>query len=182
MFLAALLPLFSYRYYVNLHATPRYHPGYYLGIAAIVDNIKIMGEMAWMGIFEAFRLFWLLPLGACYLLARSRKYPELSWMLLVFTSCCAQMVLASDTSRLMGLAFPMILFAIKVVHDEYGDALTEKILYAVFAANFIVPVYYVGQKTLYPFLPLPISLLLEYVRGIRRLAFPVGLRARILER
>ena len=72
------------------------------------------------------------------------------FLLLVFTSSCMQIVLTFDTSRNMGPAFPKILYAIKMVHDEYGEAFTEKTLYAVFAANFIVPVYYVGQKTLYP--------------------------------
>jgi hypothetical protein len=70
-----------------------------------------------------------------------------------------QLLVADDTSRLLGLGFPSILLACSVLHHEWGEGVFSKRLFALFLWNLFVPQYYVGQDLAVPMLPLPVSLL-----------------------
>jgi hypothetical protein len=161
LFLLMFVPALFYRHYVNEHTSPLYTPGYYLDKHAIVQNVKIVARYAELGIFEAFRLFWILPLAALCWLTRERRWNEAGWIVLVFVCTCLQLVLAFDTSRYMGLAFPCVLYSVRFLQGHYEEPQCGKILWLLFAANFLIPVYFIWEYHVSFHLPWPIILLLK---------------------
>jgi hypothetical protein len=111
-----------------------------------------------IGIFMAFKLFWCLPLMASAILLRRKDYKSCALILLPIPCAMGQLLIADDTSRLLGLGFPSILLACSVLYHEWGEGVFSKRLSALFLWNLLVPQYYVGQEVAVPMLPLPISL------------------------
>ena len=161
LFLLMFVPVLVYRRYVDAHASPRLNPSFYLNINSIVENLKIVARYAALGGFEAFRLFWFLLLAAFWLLVRSRRWAEAGWLVLVVFSACAQLILAFDISRYVALAFPAILYSVRFLRSCYDEAKYEKILWSLFAANFLVPVYFIWEYHVGFHLPWPVILLLK---------------------
>jgi hypothetical protein len=52
-----------------------------------------------------------------------------------------------DTSRLMGFAFPGLLLAIRTIRHQMAPRAAERTLAIVFAANLLIPSFYVGLNT-----------------------------------
>jgi len=163
LFFASLIPFILYRAYVARHATILFSPGFYLNLQNIKITTQIVARLLPMGIFEAFKLFWVFPLLAAAYLLKRKNYLQFFWLFLVVLCAGLQLLIAHDTSRLIGLAFPCILFGAEVVrHELKGDLFARK-LWTIIGLNFFVPTYYVGLEIMIPFLPLPLSLILKWL-------------------
>lgn len=156
-------PFFLYRAYVARQTTVLFSPSFYLNMQNIQITAQLVARLLPIGIFEAFKLFWGFPFFAFLYLLRKKNYLQALWIFLVVLCAGLQLLIAHDTSRLIGLAFPCILFGAQVVRDELKSDLFEKKLWTVIGLNFLVPTYYVGLEIMIPFLPLPVSLLLNWL-------------------
>jgi hypothetical protein len=133
-------------------------PGFYL--SAIKTMWEQIFQYAWLGIFEAFKIFWFIPLVAIYLSARGERCSTLTVYALMFAAGVGQLLVANDTSRLVGHSFPLILYSLELLSRKkaLGDRLAEVVMIIVIL-NFFVPQYQVGQRSSWPFLPVPVSFL-----------------------
>jgi hypothetical protein len=161
-------------YHVEIH---RLCPGAFsthtfLDERRIWANLRTIAVFFPWGVFEAFKLFWFLPLaGASALWARGRKMETLLLALPVL-GALAQLPLATDTSRLMGLAFPAVLLSLEPLRDAWGMSFNKR-LWTLIVLNFLVPQYYVGQHLAIYFIPLPVSLIMRVCFGIDPWATPL---------
>jgi peptidoglycan/LPS O-acetylase OafA/YrhL len=117
--------------------------------------------MAWLGVFEAFKLFWFLPLLAIVRTPRGSRRLLIAGLALTFCAGALQLLISHDTSRHVGHSFMTVLLGAKQLREVAPDRerFARNLLLLV-AANLLVPQYYVGQQRAWPFLPLPVSLLL----------------------
>ena len=132
--------------------------------ARIATNLRRIATFVPWGVFEAFKLFWILPLtAAAALWTRGRKVETLLLTLPVL-SALGQLPLATDTSRLMGLAFPAVLLSLEPLREAWGTSFSRRVWMLIFV-NFLVPQYYVGQHLAIYFIPLPVSLVMRFLFG-----------------
>ncbi|MBI5153743.1 hypothetical protein HZA57_00765 [Candidatus Poribacteria bacterium] len=125
------------------------------------ENIKATlapnPTMLLLGTFEAFRLFWFLPFcGAIFAWRRGHKRASL-WLIAAIFSALAQLLVASDTSRLAGFAFVAVLSGSETLHECMGRKKFTQFLWWLFLANLAVPHYYVAQGGAIPLYPVPVS-------------------------
>ena len=109
----------------------------------------------------AFKLFWAVPIvGIYYTIKNKNIYNTITICLIIVCALC-QLVIVSDTSRQMGLAFLSIIVGIKEIKKYYSNSLFQKALYTLLFFNFLVPQYYVAQSHVTPFFSMPMSLIYE---------------------
>lgn len=162
--IVAILPFYFYRKYVSETSPVEYNFNMYL--SQIKENIKTIVAYSGVGVFYAFKLFWIFPLLAAYHYWKEKNWQYLLLFLLILWGALSQLLVASDTSRLMGLAFPLILFSALKLKDVYGSSMFTKGTFYLLLVNFCVPQFYVGQSVMIPFYPLPVSLVMRYCFGI----------------
>lgn len=157
----SFIPILVFRWYVTSQTEVALSSSFYLNPQRIKTVVWRVGRLLPIGVFEAFRLFWIIPISAAGILWKHKKHPQACWIGLVVLCVGLQLLLASDTSRLIGLAFPAVLFGAKVLREHLKIISFERLLWLLILLNFIVPVYYVGQQSMYPLYPLPVSLILQ---------------------
>ena len=166
---AALLPMVLYRYGVYLVGGRAivYAAGAYLSWGNVRNVFYPGAYYMWAGVFGAFKLLWFFPLYAIYrLVGVRRRRREVAWLGLIIVCAVSQLLIASDVTRLMGLAFPAVLFGAKAVRDVWGKEVFARRLWLLIGFNFLVPHYQVVAGTLILIQPLPVSLALKYIFGV----------------
>jgi hypothetical protein len=162
---ALLLGVRSYQNEIYRLCPGAFSPATYFERRRIWANLRGIALFFPWGFFEAFKLFWFLPLAAATVLwARARKAEALLLTLPVL-GALAQLPLGTDTSRLMGLAFPAVLLSLTPLREAWGAGFNQR-LWMLILLNFLVPQYYVGQHLAIYLIPLPVSLLLHLFFGI----------------
>ncbi len=131
-------------------------PDFYLSL------VKTMWEMvlpyAGIGIFEAFKLFWFIPLIAIYFTKRGERLSTFAVFALMFAAGAGQLFFSHDISRHVGHAFPIVLYGLELLSKrKVFDTGLAELLMAIVLCNFFVPQYYIGQRNAWPFLPSPVS-------------------------
>ena len=159
----AVVPAAAYSAYVQAHAEIPLSESHYLNADHIKECIWYSGRCMYLGIFLAFKLFWFFPLAAVALLAQRGSLTRAGWLVLAVACALAQLLFATDTSRLVGLAFPAILFGAAACREAWGTSRFVRRLWLLVGLNFFVPQYYIGQTTAIPYFPLPLSFLLRHV-------------------
>jgi hypothetical protein len=154
-----LFGVLSLSRFIHAQGNPGFSLPFYLSSGHINYILGRTLRMLPLGIFMAFKLFWYLPLMAAAVLLKRKDYKACALMLLPIPCALGQLLVADDTSRLLGLSFPSILLACSVLHDEWGGDVFSKRLVALFLWNLVIPQYYIGQEIAVPMLPLPVSLL-----------------------
>lgn len=160
----ALLPFYFYRRFVSETSPVEYNFEMYL--SQIKENIKTIAACSGAGIFYAFKLFWIFPAVAAYHYWKEKNRQQLLLFFFIISGALGQLLVASDTSRLLALAFPLILFSAIKLKEVYGTTLFTKYTFYLIIINFFIPQFYIGQSVMIPFYPLPVSLALNYCFGI----------------
>ncbi len=168
-FVLAFIPFWLYRKYITEVSPVDYNFEMYY--SQIKENIKSIAIHFPIGFFYAFKLFWLFPVFAIYYLWKEKNQQQLMLYTILTLGVLSQLLFASDTSRLIGLAFPVILFSASKIKQQWGTELFLKRIFYLILINFLIPQYYVGQSVMIRFYPLPSSLILKYFGGIET---PVG--------
>lgn len=166
LLLISLLPLLLFRHYVTSQCNVLLSKGFYLSVQRMIHCWNTVARYLPLGFFEAFKLFWFFPMAAFLQLVVTKQMREAIWLCLVVTCASAQLLFATDTSRLLCLAFPAILMGAKRVRSLWGRDMFVRRLWLIIGLNFLVPQYYIGQSTAIPFYPLPVSLVLKFVFGV----------------
>ena len=143
--------LFVWREYGNAQLPVRFSNEYYL--KRMSKNWPIIRELWPLGVFMAFRLFWAFPVLAAADGLRGRRWHRVAWLGAVVAGALAQLLVAHDVSRLMGLAFPAVLKGAEFVRSERGEAASNRLLWSLILLNFLVPAYEVRPPSLFRFWP-----------------------------
>jgi len=162
--LIIFIPFYLYRTWVSSLSPVGYDMEMYS--SQIVENVKTIAPCFFIGLFYSFKLFWLFPLIAIYVSWNKKNRHQLILFSLLFFGVLLQLLFASDTSRLIGLAFPLIIFSSVKVLQFWGRDLFLKRTFVLILINFLVPQYYVGQSTMIKFYSLPSSYILKHYFGI----------------
>lgn len=163
-FALASIPFLLYRNYINEVSPVEYNFEMYY--SQMKENIKSIAVYFPIGIFYTFKLFWLFPVFAIYYFWKEKNQEQLLFYTILIVGVLSQLLFASDTSRLIGLAFPVILFSAIKIKQQWGTELFLKRTFYLVLINFLIPQYYVGQSAMIRFYPLPSSLILKYFWGI----------------
>lgn len=150
---AGLAAYAAWRGYVAQHVVVRFAPEYYLQPYRILRNLARVEAIAPLGVFLAFRLLWFFPLSALVDEWLQRRWRSLVWLLAVLLGAASQIVFAHDVSRLMGLAFPALLYGAEVFAERYGEPRLTCWLWALVLLNFLVPSYALTPAGPMPLLP-----------------------------
>lgn len=146
LFLMAL-PYALFRLYVSSHVPipVTYDIGYYLDPQNFIRTFNEVRPLFFLGFFESFKLFWFLPIIALI----HEHSPRALGMefILILGGTLAQLAIASDTSRLFGLAFPMFLLAAFSLKRTSSNALLI-LLSVLILANLLLPNLYIGQTNI----------------------------------
>jgi hypothetical protein len=146
------LPYLFFRVYVSRHVDVEYDMGYYFNYGNISWTLAHIKKLFLLGFFEAFKLFWLLPVLAIIYELRQKRNSLLIATLLIIAGTLMQLLIASDTSRLIGLAFPVILLSAYILKEKWGNAFSKR-LWLLILINLFIPSYYIGQEYIIPFPP-----------------------------
>lgn len=160
----AFIPFYCYRNYISAFSGIEYNFETYR--SQIIENIHTVASHFYVGIFYAFKLFWLIPLCAIFYYWKEKNKEQLLVFFLIIIPSLSQMLMGSDTSRFVGSAFPAIIFGAAKLKQQWGTELFLKRIFYLVLFNFLIPQYYVGQATMIRFYPLPSSLVLKYFFGI----------------
>lgn len=154
----AILPMFLMKELWPLQDTSL-SPQYYLSL--IGKNWMFIFRYAGFGIFEAFKIFWCLPMLALLAAPRGTRISLSIALMLMCAAGVGQLLISHDTSRHVGHAFPMLLYSLEIIlrRRDWRNRVEEWLVILVLV-NFLVPQYYVGQQNIWPFLPSPVSYIL----------------------
>ena len=111
----------------------------------------------------AFKILWFIPLLSWWEAKKRGDRAHLIGEALLIAGTFAQLLVASDTSRLVAAAFPCLIVGAWELLPR--DANRERQLWQLVALAFLVPTYYVGQERAVPLMPLPFTLLIERFYG-----------------
>jgi hypothetical protein len=134
---------------------------YYLSRANVEENVGHVLKLLPVGAFMTFKLLWWLPFAALVTELRKRRFLHVLLFLGILGSAVSQLLVASDTSRLLALAFPAVLLGAETMRRELGEGRFVRKLGALVAWGLLVPTYYVGQESMIPLVPLPAQHLVE---------------------
>jgi hypothetical protein len=148
----ASLPYCLFRFYVASHVDVHYDMSFYASGNNILWTLQHIWKLFPLGVFEAFKLFWLLPLLALLYYRKQKKNYFLISFVLIVAGTCLQMLIASDTSRLIGLAFPVILLGAFAMKEKWGEKFSSR-LWLLVLINLFIPSCYVGQEVIVPYTP-----------------------------
>jgi hypothetical protein len=163
----AVALLFAMRALLEAHAEgalPKLTAEYYLDPGTIRRNATRTANLILLGIFQGFKLLWVLPLLAAWHAFDSERYGRCFFYVLVFASASAQMIFAHDTTRLIAMAFPAILLGAHDLRGIWGAESFRLRLWFLLGATCLFPQFYIAV-TVRPFLPLPYSIMIWLMGG-----------------
>ena len=154
---AALVPTAVYRAWLQSVMPGGLDTAYFLTLDNVQRSLGEIAKNAWLGVFMAFKLLWWFAFAGALACWRGGRRGRAAWFGLVCVCAAAQLVFATDTSRLLGLAFPAVLAGAYVMRDR-DPAAFPRVLWTLLAYNLLVPQYYVGQDLALPLFPVPVTL------------------------
>lgn len=131
---------------------------HYLDPALIWENTRSISRLLPVGMFQGFKLLWILPILAAWRWFVVGRYARCFLYVIIIISAALQMMFAYDTSRLMGMAFPAVLFAAHDLRKSWPRATFAPRIWFLIAITCLIPQFYIGRRV-HVFLPLPYSLM-----------------------
>lgn len=131
---------FTFRYWLSSQVEFEYSVGFYL-------NKFVSDPLAWLrityadlglGFFSVFKTLWIIPLLAVISFCKQRNYIELLSFALLIGGASAQLLFASDISRLFTLSFMIMLISLACLFKTNNYNIRQWILIA-FVFNLLIP-------------------------------------------
>ncbi len=165
----AMVPMIVYRSYVSFEGGDvRYSSQHYLNVKLVLNNLRDVAGYMLIGIFGAFRLFWAFPLLSIYYLwGKKGRRRDVVWLILVIVCALGQLVFGHDITRLMGLAFPAILFGAWEMRRVWGKSLFIKRLGLLFLLNLLFMPNYMFNYKYIPLSSLPVVVMYDHLLDFR---------------
>ncbi|HUI88386.1 MAG TPA: hypothetical protein VLX61_06640 [Anaerolineales bacterium] len=100
-----------------------------------------------LGLFIAYKALWALIVFGIVLALRQKRFADALFITGSILGGISMTVIALDTSRLMGFAFPGLLVALSVIAQTIADKLARRTFVTTFIINLIIPSFYQGLNT-----------------------------------
>lgn len=154
LFALAFLPYIIYRKVILMNTEVAFTTSYYFNPGTMQwTREHVLPHLA-EGIFQAFRLAWLLPIFAIGISIYKKQYRNTLLMIVVLVFVFSQLLIAWDISRLVGMAFPVIILSALQVRAFIGSEKFLLLVYAIILLNFFIPSYCIGALDPIPYKPL----------------------------
>ncbi|TAH41140.1 MAG: hypothetical protein EYC69_09200 [Bacteroidetes bacterium] len=152
LFIPAIILYATYRFVLGSITEVGFDTGYYFSQENLRWTWDHVSEHLAEGIFQAFRMGWILPLVALLINIRDKRYYEIVLILTCFFFVASQFFIAYDISRLSGLAFPLIILSGWRFKESLSPRTFRGLLWAAVIINLFVPSLCVGalEPTPYP--------------------------------
>jgi hypothetical protein len=144
LFVLACIPYFAYREYIVSHIELNFTVGYYLDSANMRWTREHVYPNLANGIFQSFRLAWLIPFAGIVIDIYEKRTTELLLILSAIVFVMLQFFIAYDISRLAGLAFPSLIISAVRLNEFFGARKSGFLLITIFILNLFIPAYCVG--------------------------------------
>jgi len=165
-FATSMLLYVAYRIYITEHSPVQFTLSYYFNMHNIEWTFNAIWKKLPVGIFMAFKLFWLFPILAVLHFRKKSVLGgghELMGFFLLFFGVLSQLIIAYDLSRLICLAFPLILLGAETTRNAWGTMLFNKRLWIIITLNFLVPTYLIGALEPTYMKPLIVELIQNWI-------------------
>lgn len=144
----SIIILLFYRYWISSHIAVEYDMSFYFSKKNILFSVEKAIAHLPLGIFYAFRLFWIFPLIAVWNCIMKKKYLLLLTIFAIFFGALAQLIIAFDITRMICLAFPLLLISLEQLKEEWNDKQFTRFVLIIFLLNFIIPTYFMSADGL----------------------------------
>ncbi len=157
----ALMPYYFVRQWIAAQGEVPFRAMYYL--KPLLDNplywLRRSYPYCGLGLFTVFKVFWIIPLMAGLAMWRSGERRQVMSMLLLLGCAFSQLVIAFDSSRMLTLAFPVMLIGLLYLFktDSYNFRTWAGYL---FVGNLLVPQLYTAANTVEIMYSLPGNILM----------------------
>ncbi|HNS11967.1 MAG TPA: hypothetical protein PKM97_05090 [Bacteroidia bacterium] len=153
LFVPAVLLYASYRSIINSVSEVDFNTSYYFDPENLRWTRDRVSEHLAEGIFQAFRLGWVLPILAMLLYISKRNFKDVLILIVGFVFIASQFFIAYDISRLMGLAFPLIILSAWTIRDAYGTKIFNNLTWTLVFINLFIPSLCIGALEPIPYPP-----------------------------
>ena len=163
-----VLSLVPWRLYVQMVASykaPAFSVEHYLNLN-FGGTFGSISAHLYSGFFQTFKLMWALPAYAIIIHARRKNFAEIALYFMIVGSAFLNLFLATDTSRLLSISFPVIWLGFITLAKEWEAPTFYRRVALLFLLNLFVPQYYVGQQHEYRFHSMPASWLWKKLFGV----------------
>jgi hypothetical protein len=151
---------------LEAHGGSLYASNEYLSAEHVLYTLRDIARMFPIGVFMALRALWVVPLAAAWISLRRRDFSNLFFLAVIVGSAFLQLLIAWDTSRIVAMAFPAVIFGATTLTNAWGEALLARRLWLLVVANLLLPNYYIGGNNALPYLPVPVAYVVEHGLGI----------------
>jgi hypothetical protein len=158
LLIIATIPMFVFREWMSSRVAVAYDIKFYLSEANISFTLKKVLPYIPLGFFFVFKLFWILPVLMAIKAFRKGKYILLLFVFVMLTCDLAQVVVAYDVTRMLCLAFPLVLISAEELRSEWTEKKFIIVMSLLILANFMIPQYFmscdgpVPMPCVFPFL------------------------------
>lgn len=145
---AALALYVLFRAVINSQTVVLHSSGFYFA-PLLKDPLYWLRQVASaypLGLFSAFKLFWVLPVAAFVLALRERSYLMAGLVVAPVLFSAAQSFIALDTSRMLAMAFPSLLMSVMVLREKMSERRLATFMLLIMLFNFALPQVYVTSN------------------------------------
>lgn len=150
----AVVPLLLYRIWVSQHVQVEYDLSYYFSTKNIAFTRDRVLPRLPVGLFFVFKLLWLIPIFAFVLSLLKREF-LFAFLLLTLLICdVAQLLIAFDVTRMLGLGFPILLLSAEKLRTYWPGKQWLTIVGILLLINLMIPQHFMTVDGLVPMPPI----------------------------
>jgi hypothetical protein len=109
------------------------------------EMITLVALTFYSGLFQAFKLFWGIPVYAIGAHIREKHFSEICLYVLIVACAGAQIFTSSDTSRLFAMAFPAIWLGFLTLARRWGESAFQTLMVPGFLIQLFIPQSYIAK-------------------------------------
>ncbi|MFN0201472.1 MAG: hypothetical protein ACKVTZ_08125 [Bacteroidia bacterium] len=158
MVVFALYMLF--RHWISLHAKVAFDTNFYFNRNTFKDSLQNTLPHLPLALFYSFKLLWM---GVLWVWSTSEKGVEKRLIALFLLCVLAQFLIAYDTSRLINLIFPLILWCFERAREKLGTEKWVKWALILIGVNFLLGEYYICRTDVIAMPPYFLTYLLQLI-------------------
>jgi len=113
------------------------------GLEWVISNLSL--EL--FGIFLSYKMIWIIIVWAIIVGIQSEMWEDVKFILANIGTGILMTILAVDTSRIMGFAFPGLLISLSVLKNKISTDFSKRVLAIIYLFNLFLPSIYVGLNS-----------------------------------
>ncbi len=153
LFMPAIILYGIYRLVLGAISEVGFDTTYYFAAENLRWTWDHVSEHLVEGVFQAFRLGWILPVIALLINVKGKRHNENLLLISCFIFVVSQFFIAYDISRLSGLAFPLIIISGWRLKASLKPSVFVRLLWTAAFVNLFIPSLCIGALEPIPYPP-----------------------------